>query len=80
MKHTLIECDLCNRRIYRNGLVLESGAVRLRAKVLKEVVEWLADIPVTYSAWKRRTYYICPNCVEKIKEICKGEKQDDQRA
>lgn len=78
MKHTIIECDLCNGRIYKNGLILENGAVRLRAKELNEVTEWLADIPVTYSGWKRRTYYICPVCVEKIKRICKGGKGDAQ--
>ena len=76
MKHTIIECDLCNRRICKNGLVLEGGAVRLRAKVLKEFTKWLADIPVTHSGWERITYYICPVCVEKIERICKGGKGD----
>lgn len=77
MKHTIIECDLCNSRIYRIGWFMEDGAIKLRAKELTKVSERIADIPVTYSAWKRGTYYICPKCVDKIKEICKGGKADE---
>ena len=78
MKHTIIECDLCNGRIYRNGWFMEDGAVKLRMKELTKVSERLADIPVTYSDWKRRTIYICPKCVDKIKEVCNGGKDDAQ--
>ena len=78
MKHAIIECDLCNRRIYKDGIVLESGSVRLRAKVLENFSERLADIPVTYPHWKRKMYYICPKCVDRIKKLCKGGESDAQ--
>ena len=79
MKHTIICCDLCNGRIYRDGwFMMEEGAVKLRVKVLTKVPERLADIPVTYSEWKRRTLHICPKCVDRIKKLCKGGESDAQ--
>jgi hypothetical protein len=57
---------------------MEDGAVKLRVKELTKVSERIADIPVTYSDWKRKTYYICQKCVDKIKGICKGDKSNAQ--
>ena len=77
MKHTIIECDLCNGRIYRDRLFfVEDGAVKLRTKVLSTFVDEYMPSCVKYKQWKRRTLYICPKCVDKIKEICKGGKVD----
>lgn len=74
MKHTIIECDLCNGRIYRDGIFHNgNGSVKLRTKVLEPFM----DEYMPCSHWKRRTIYICPKCVDKIKEVCKGEKADD---
>lgn len=79
MKHTIIDCDLCNGRIYRDGLFYRAtGAVKLRVKALISFTDRFDDIPVTYSSWKRRTLYICPKCVDKIKEICNGGKHDEE--
>lgn len=27
MRHTIIACDLCDQRIYRNGWLIEEGAI-----------------------------------------------------
>lgn len=79
MKHTIIECDLCNGRIYRNGwFFCEDGAVKLRTKVLSPFVDEYMPSCVKYKQCKRRTLYICPKCVDKIKKICKGGKGDAQ--
>lgn len=78
MKHTIIECDLCKGRIYRDGMFfVENGAVKLRTKVLSPFVDEYMPECVAYSYWKRRTLYICPKCVDKIKEICRGGKPDE---
>lgn len=75
MKHTIIECDLCNCRIYRNGYLIDNGAVTFRVKVLEMIEQGLTkDLkPVIYPGWKRRRLHICPKCVEVIKKLCKGE-------
>ena len=79
MKHTIIECDLCNGRIYRDGIFHNgNGSVKLRTKVLEPFVDECMPKCVMYSQWKRRTIYICPKCVDKIKEICKGGKSDEE--
>ena len=76
MKHTIIDCDLCNGRIYRDNVFFcENGAVKLRTKVLEPFVDEYMPKCATYAHWKRRTLYICPKCVEKIKAICKGEEE-----
>ena len=78
MKHTIIECDLCNGRIYRDGIFhMGNGAIKLRTKVLSPFVDEYMPKFVTYSQWKRRTLYICPKCVDKIKEVCNGGKNDE---
>lgn len=77
-KYTIIMCDLCGSRIYRDGYFRsEEGAISIRARRL----EWdfkgldLGTI-ITHPQWKRRKYYICPRCVEKLKEVCKGGAKD----
>ena len=78
MKHTIITCDLCNGRIYRDGYFqTEEGAIAIRARELM----WLdraedMERIVVFPKWKRRKYHICPKCVDKIKMICKGKKPD----
>lgn len=71
MKHTIISCDLCNGRIYKDGwFYCEHGAISVSAKTLEK----LDTIDgVVCSHWKRRRYHICPKCVEKIKTLCKGK-------
>lgn len=77
MKHTIIECDLCNGRIYKDGWFVEDGAVKLRVKVVEDIPP---EFPVSEhrAAWKRRTIYICPKCVDKIKEIAREGKADEE--
>lgn len=73
MKHTIITCDLCNSRIYKDGwFLLEHGAISISAKTLKYFDTFEGAV---YSHWKRRRYYICPKCIKKLKQICKGEKE-----
>lgn len=76
-KHTIISCDLCNGRIYRNGAFLKhmDGAVSIRAKMLKRVISGADELGalLTYPAWKRNKYHICPACINKIKELCRQE-------
>ena len=79
MKHTIISCDLCNGRIYKDGYFkTEEGAIAISARELTWVdrVEDMGHI-VVFPAWKRRKYHICPKCVEKLKQICKGEKSHE---
>lgn len=74
MKHTIIACDLCGGRIYKDGYFqTEEGAIAVRARELKWVdrVEDMGRI-VVFPAWKRKKYHICPKCVGKIKEYCSG--------
>lgn len=74
MKHTIITCDLCGCRILKDRWwKFEKGAVLLRAKELKVIDEEICGRAFQYSDWKRSKYYICPNCVQKIKKICKGD-------
>lgn len=78
MKHTIICCDLCNGRIYKDGYFkCEEGAIAIRAKEVEKIcgTDDMLGI-VTYATWKRRKYHICPKCVDKIKELCKGGKAD----
>lgn len=80
MKHTIIACDLCNGRIYKDGYFkTEEGAISIRAKELRRIYQ-VDDVlgVVIYSTWKRKKYHICPKCVDKIKEICKGGKSDEE--
>ena len=80
MKHTIITCDLCNGRIYKDGYFkTEEGAISIRARELTwlDRVEDMGHI-VVFPAWKRRKYHICPKCVDKIKKVCKGGKTDVQ--
>lgn len=74
MKHTIICCDLCNGRIYKDGWLFNKGAVTFRLKELKVDDDYL---PIVYPGWKRRKIHICPKCVEKIKKICKGENPNE---
>lgn len=78
MKHTIIECDLCNGRICKDGYFMENGAVKLRMKVVTEVPAAFPASYEKYSKWERRTIYICPKCVDKIKGICKGGEADEE--
>lgn len=73
MKHTIITCDLCNSRIYKDGWFhVEDGAISISAKTL----EYFNAIEEgVYAHWKRRRYYICPKCIEKMKQICKRRKE-----
>lgn len=73
MKHTIISCDLCDQRIYMDGWQVEEGVVKLRVNVLEQLLGATVDMtPVTYPGWRRKTLYICPECVGKIKSLCKG--------
>lgn len=66
MKCTIINCDMCGCRIYKNGhFRVERGVVTVRARALK----WFGYC----HKWKRQKYHICPQCVDKIKEYCSGE-------
>lgn len=75
MKHTIITCDLCNRRIYKDGWEIEDGAVKIRVKALEMMQQGLTKNlePVMYPGWKRKVLYICPKCVEKLIGLCKEE-------
>lgn len=78
MKHTIITCDLCGGRIYKDGWFgIEKGAIAIRAKELEKERDFEFAPHTIYSDWKRRKYHICPQCVEKIKDYCKGEKADE---
>lgn len=79
MKYMIIECDLCNSRIYRKGFLIDKGAVTFHVKELEMMEQGLTkDLePVICPGWKRRRLHICPKCVDKIKEICKGGKPDE---
>lgn len=79
MKHTIICCDLCNGRIYKDGYFkCEEGAISIRAKELRRFYDTDGMLGVfTYSTWKRRKYHICPKFVDKIKEVCKGGRTDE---
>lgn len=69
MKCTIINCDMCGGRIYKDGwFAIKKGAIILRAKELRE----LTGYDFNASGWKRQEYHICPKCVEKIKEYCSG--------
>ena len=73
MKHTIIACDLCGGRIYKDGYFhTEEGAVSIRARELMwlDRVEDIGRI-VVFPSWKRSKYHICPKCVNKIKVLCK---------
>lgn len=74
MKHTIIECDLCGGRIFKDGyLKMEEGALRIRARQLKYLERHVGHgIYRRYPTWKRRKYHICPGCVRKIKQYCSG--------
>lgn len=80
MKHTIIVCDLCNGRIYKDGWLFNKRVVTFRLKELEMIEKRLPDdlLPIIYPGWKRRRLHICPKCVDKIKEICKGGKADAQ--
>lgn len=74
MKHTIIACDLCDGRIYKDGYFhTKEGAISVRARELLWI-DRIVDMGriVVFPKWKRRKYHICPKCVEKIKAICKG--------
>ena len=74
MKHTIIVCDLCGERIFKNGWLIDNGAVLLHMKELELFTQGLPkDLsPVIYPGWKRRKIHVCPKCVEKIKTLCNG--------
>lgn len=73
MKYAIIICDLCGGRIYKDGwFAMGEGAISIRAKELEKVRDMEFDRNTIYSQWKRTKYHICPKCVGKIKEICKG--------
>lgn len=76
MKHTIIVCDLCNGRIYKDGLFqCEEEAISISAKELRKFhrADDMLEL-VVYATWKRRKYHICPKCVEVIKKLCKEGK------
>lgn len=75
MKHTIITCDLCDGRIYKDGYFrTEKGALCIRARQLERLERHTGHgIYRTYAEWKRRKYYICPKCVEKLKGYCRAE-------
>lgn len=70
MKHTIICCDLCKGRIYKDRFFkTEEGAVAIKARELR----WLNDMDLgDFPAWVRCEYHICPKCVERLKKICGG--------
>ena len=73
MKHTIILCDLCGNRIFRDGwfnLGIANGALKLNARELKV---WETGGTIIYDGWKRCKYHICKHCVEKVKKICEGK-------
>ena len=77
MKHTIIACDMCDQRIYRDGWLIEEGAVKFPVRLLEQLTGATVDMaPVTFPGWRRRKLYICPECVEKIKGLCKGKEDD----
>ena len=80
MKHTIIECDLCGGRIYKDEWYVLDGAVMIRAKELKFFSKTLleAGSPMIYPCWKRTKYHICPKCVKKIRTMCNGGVEDAQ--
>lgn len=77
-KHTIICCDLCGDRIYRDGWKVGKGAITFRAKELHLKLDGLTRelSPIFYPGWVRTRYHICPKCVEKIKTLCKGGGED----
>lgn len=78
MKHTIIICDLCGGRIYKDGwFSIEEGAIAIRAKELEKMTGMDFAPGTIYSQWKRKKYHICPKCVQKIKEYCSGGSATD---
>lgn len=72
MKTTIINCDMCGARIYRNGwFEVEAGAVAIRVEVLEKMT--CCDPGYYGRRWVWRKCYICPRCVGKIKEMCRDE-------
>lgn len=70
MKHTTIECDVCGDVILRDFWTrLQKGTVAIRTKELKWVLDAAHyDIRTKHPTWVRRKYYVCPKCVERIKD------------
>lgn len=74
MKCTIINCDMCGCRIYKNGWFrIEEGAVTITAKTLEKIGGEVVGL-----GWKRRKYHICPQCVERVKGFCSGGGASDE--
>lgn len=79
MKRTIIECDVCGDVILKDFWTrLQKGTVAIRTKEMKWVLDAAHyDLYTIHPDWVRKKYYICPKCVERIKEICRRGGKDE---